>query len=134
MPIAADYPFLDVFWTMVIFFAWVCWIWLVIMIFSDIFRRHDIGGFSKALWIIFIIVIPFVGVLIYLIANSKGMTERRIAEAQAAQAQFDEYVKTTAGGGGGAAAEIEKADALLKSGAITDAEYASLKAKALATG
>ena len=133
MIIAADYPFLDIFWTMVIFFAWVCWIWIAIMIFSDIFRRHDIGGFHKAVWIIFIILVPFLGVLVYLIANSKSMTERRLADAQAAQAQFDEYVKTTAGGGG-AAAEIEKANALLQSGAITDAEFASIKAKALAAG
>ena len=129
---AADYPFLDVLWTMIIFFLWVAWIWILITIFADIFRRHDIGGWHKAIWIVFLIILPFLGVLVYLIAQSKGMAERNVERAQAAQASFNDYVQSVASQGGGAAAEIEKAKGLLDSGAITQAEFDSLKAKALA--
>jgi ABC-type multidrug transport system fused ATPase/permease subunit len=134
MLLAADYPFLDILWSMIIFFCWVAWIWMLIIIFSDLFSRHDIGGWAKALWVVFLIILPFLGVLIYLIAESKGMAERRMQSAQAAQQQFDTYVKSVAadGGGGGAAHEISKAKELLDSGAITQAEFDSLKAKALA--
>jgi hypothetical protein len=135
MLIAADYPFLDILWSMIIFFCWVAWIWMLIIIFSDLFSRHDIGGWAKAAWVVFMIILPFIGVLCYLIAQSKGMAERRMQQAQAQQAQFDSYVKTVAadsGGGGGAAHEISKAKDLLDSGAITQAEFDSLKAKALA--
>src|SRR6266516_2901583 len=118
--LASDYPFMDVVWTMFIFFAWVIWFWLLIKVFADIFRRHDIGGFAKTLWIIFVIVLPYLGVFIYLIAEHKGMADRRMGEAQAAQAQFDDYVRQAAGSGG-AAAEIEKAKQLLDSGAISQA-------------
>jgi hypothetical protein len=128
--IAADYPFLDIVWTMFIFFAWVIWFWILITVFADIFRRHDTSGFSKVLWIIFVIVLPFLGVFIYLIANSDGMAERNIEKAQKQQEQMDAYVKTVAGSGG-AAAEIEKAKGLLDSGAITQAEFDAIKAKAL---
>jgi hypothetical protein len=132
MPIAADYPFLDVFWTMIIFFCWVAWIWTLIMIFSDLFSRHDTSGWSKALWMVFLIVLPFLGVLIYVIANGRGMAERRLDRARAKQAQLDEYVKSVAGSGnGGAATEIAKAKELLDSGAITQAEFDALKAKVL---
>ena len=126
-----DYPFLDILWTMLIFFCWIIWFWLLITIFADIFRRKDTSGFSKVLWIIFVIVLPFLGVFIYLIANHDGMAERSIKQAQAQQAQMDDYVRTTAGSGG-AAAEIEKAKGLLDSGAITQAEFDAIKAKALA--
>jgi hypothetical protein len=129
--IAADYPFLDVLWTMLIFFAWIIWFWLLITVFADIFRRHDTSGFAKVLWIIFVIVLPFLGVFIYLIANHDGMTERSTRQAQAQQAQMDDYVRTVAGSGG-AAAEIERAKGLLDSGAITQAEFDAIKAKALA--
>ena len=132
MYFAADYPFLNIFWTMIIFFCWVIWIWMMILILSDIFRRHDIGGWVKALWIVFLIILPFLGVLIYLIAESKGMAERRNADAQAAQAQFDDYVKTVATSEGGSASEIAKAKTLLDNGTITQAEFDALKAKALA--
>ena len=131
MLVASDYPFLDVFWTMMVFFIWIIWFWLLITVFSDVFRRHDIGGFAKTLWIIFVIVLPYLGVFIYLIAEHKGMADRRMGEAQAAQAQFDDYVRQAAGSGG-AAAEIEKAKQLLDSGAITQAEFDAIKAKALA--
>jgi hypothetical protein len=132
MVIAANYPFLDVLWTMFIFFAWVIWFWLLITVFADIFRRHDIGGGAKTLWIIFVIVLPFLGVFIYLIAQNEGMTQRNIERARGQQAQFDEYVRKTADSGG-AAAEIERAKGLLDSGAITEAEFDAIKQKALAT-
>ena len=129
MPFAADYPFLSVLWTMLVFFAWVIWFWILITILADLFRRHDIGGGKKALWIVFVIITPFLGVLIYLIANNEGMNERNVSRAHAQQAQFDDYVKTVSGG---SAAEIEKAKGLLDSGAISQAEFDQIKAKALA--
>ena len=92
--LAADYPFLDIFWTMLIFFCWIIWFWLLITIFADIFRRHDTSGFTKVLWIIFVIIVPFLGVFIYLIANHDGMPERNMAQAQAQQAQTDAYVRS----------------------------------------
>jgi hypothetical protein len=128
--LAADYPFLEVMWTMFVFFAFIIWFWILITVFADIFRRRDTSGFSKVLWIIFVIVAPYLGVFVYLIANHDGMTERNIEKAQAQQAQMDQYVKSVAGSGG-AAAEIEKAKGLLDSGAITQAEFDAMKAKAL---
>ena len=131
MFIAADYPFLDVLWTMLIFFAWIIWFWLLITVFADVFRRHDTSGFAKVLWIIFVIILPFLGVFIYLIVNHDGMTQRSMKEAQTQRAQMDDYVRSVAGSGG-AAAEIERAKGLLDSGAITQAEFDAIKAKALA--
>jgi predicted membrane protein len=128
--LAADYPFLEVMWTMFVFFAFIIWFWILITVFADIFRRSDTSGFSKVLWIIFVIIAPFLGVFIYLIANHDGMMERNIEKAQAQQAQMDQYVRSVAGSGG-AAAEIEKAKGLLDSGAITQAEFDAMKAKAL---
>jgi hypothetical protein len=130
--LAADYPFLDVLWTMLIFFAWIIWFWLLITVFADLFRRHDIGGGMKTLWIIFVILLPFLGVFIYLISQGRGMAERNVKGIQAQQAQLDEHIKSVAGSGG-AADEIEKAKSLLDSGAITQAEFDAIKAKALAT-
>jgi hypothetical protein len=130
MPIAADYPFLDVLWTIIVFFAWVAWIWVVITVFIDLFRRHDIGGWRKALWVVFVIVLPFLGVLVYLIAQHDGMRERSVKEAKAQQQAFDQYVRDAAGG---PANEIAKAKELLDSGSITQAEFESIKAKALAS-
>ena len=130
MVFAADYPFLDIFWTMLIFFCWVIWIWMVIAILMDIFSRHDISGWGKAAWCVFIIVLPFLGVLIYLIVHSSDMAERRAGEQKAAKADFDDYVKNVASDGG-PATEIAKAKELLDSGAIDRAEYEALKAKAL---
>ena len=128
---AADYPFLDVLWTLLIFFLWVMWFWLLIVIIGDVFRRHDIGGGKKTIWLIFILFVPFIGVLAYVLANSDGMAERNMERARKDQAQFDTYVRETAGSGG-AAAEIDKAKQLLDSGAITQAEFDAIKAKALA--
>ena len=131
--LAADYPFLNILWTMIIFFCWVAWIWILILCFSDLFRR-DISGWAKAAWIVFLIILPFLGVLIYLIAEGKGMTERRMHEAQASQAQFDQYVRTVASdsGSAGSAGEIARAKELLDSGTITQEEFQALKTKALA--
>ena len=125
----ADFPFLEFLWAMIVFFAWIAWIWIAITCFIDIFRRHDIGGWGKALWVVFIIVLPFLGVLVYLIAQHEGMRERSVKQAQAQQAAFDSYVKETAGG---SAAEIAKAKELLDAGTITQEEFDAIKARALA--
>jgi hypothetical protein len=130
MVFTADYPFLDVFWTMILFFFWVAWIWMLIMVFSDIFRR-DISGWSKAAWCLFVLILPFLGVFIYLIANGSGLTERRVRDVQVSQANFDEHIRTVAADGG-TAGEIERAKQLLDSGAINQTEFDQLKAKALA--
>jgi hypothetical protein len=128
---ASNYPFLDILWTTLIFFAWVIFIWIAITVLIDIFRRHDLSGWAKALWVVFVVLLPWIGVLVYLIVNHEGMTERRYKDAADQQAQFDQYVRATAGSGG-AAAEIEKAKKLLDDGAISQAEFDSIKAKALA--
>jgi hypothetical protein len=128
---ASDYPFLDVFWTILIFFLWVIWIWFLIAILSDVFRRHDIGGGQKALWCLFVIFLPVLGALIYVIANGQGMAERNVKEVQTARSETDAYIRSVAGGPAG---EIEKAKQLLDSGAISQEEYAALKANALAGG
>jgi hypothetical protein len=126
--IAADYPFLNILWTIIIFFAWVAWIWIVITVFIDIFRRHDIGGWGKAGWVVFVIVLPFLGVLIYLLAEHDGIRERTLEHAKTQRAAMDQYVRDTASG---SATEIAKAKELLDSGAITQAEFDAIKAKAL---
>jgi Phospholipase_D-nuclease N-terminal/Short C-terminal domain len=128
---AADYPFLDVLWTMLIFFLWVMWFWLLIVIIGDVFRRRDIGGGKKTIWLIFILFVPFIGVLAYVLTNSDSMAERNLERARRDRAQFDDYVRETASGGG-AAAEIDRAKQLLDSGSITQAEFDAIKAKALA--
>jgi hypothetical protein len=130
MLIAADYPFLDVFWTIVVFFAWVAWVMILFRILGDIFRRQDSSGWGKAAWIVFVIVLPFLGVLIYLIANGDEMGKRDVERSRAARAEFDDYVKSVAPGG--PASEIEKAKQLLDSGAISQAEFDAIKAAALA--
>jgi hypothetical protein len=131
MVLAADYPFLDILWTMIIFFAWVAWIWILIVLFTDIFRRRDIGGWGKAAWVIFLIVLPFLGSLIYLIANHDGMADRQAKQIQGQQEQFDSYVREVAADSG-PAAQIDKAKKLLDDGTITQSEFDALKAKALA--
>ncbi len=125
----ATYPAGGVFLTMLWFFLFVIWIWILITIIADLFRRHDFGGWAKAAWLIFLIVIPYLGVLVYLIAYHKGMAERNIKQVQDQQSQFDSYVKSVAGG---PATEIANAQALLDKGSITQAEFDALKAKALA--
>ena len=131
MIIAADYPFLDVFWTMILFFTWVIWIWMIVVIFTDVFRRRDIGGWTKALWVVFMILLPFLGVLVYLIAQHDGIAQRNAERAQAMQQQFDDQVRAAAASAG-PAAEIEKAAKLRDQGTISAPEFEALKAKALA--
>jgi uncharacterized membrane protein YgcG len=133
--LAASYPFLDAMWTMFIFFLWILWFWLLFTVFADIFRRHDLSGWGKTGWLVFCIILPFLGVFIYLITQSDGMGQRNIERAQSQQQQFDSYVRQaagTGGGGGGAAGEIERAKALLDNGTITQAEFDAIKQKALA--
>ena len=125
------YTFGQVMWTMFVFFAWILFFWLLFTVFGDLFRRHDISGWGKAGWTIFVIVLPFLGIFVYLIAEGKAMGERRMQEAQAAQSQMDTYVRSVAGSGN-APEQIAKAKELLDSGAITQAEFDQLKAKALA--
>ena len=129
--LAADYPFLDLMWTMLIFFIWILWFWLLFTVFADIFRRHDISGWAKAAWLIFTILLPFLGVFVYLITQNTGMTERNLERARTQKAQFDDYVRETATSGG-SAAEIERAKGLLDSGVITQPEFDAIKAKAIA--
>jgi Phospholipase_D-nuclease N-terminal/Short C-terminal domain len=129
--VAADYPFLDLMWTMIVFVAWILWIWMVIIVLSDVFRRRDASGAKKVVWTLFIIFLPLIGVLVYLIANGDSMAERSAKEARAQQTQFDDYVRSVADSGG-AAAEIERAKGLLDSGAISQAEFDAIKEKALA--
>ena len=126
---SSSYPFLSALWLMIVFFAFIIWIWLLITVFADIFRRRDIGGGMKAIWIIFVILLPYLGVLIYLIAEHDGMADRSMAQMQSAQAQQDAYIKSVAGTT--PADQIAQAKSLLDSGAISQAEFDGLKAKAL---
>jgi Phospholipase_D-nuclease N-terminal/Short C-terminal domain len=118
--LAADYPFLDVLWTLLVFFLWVIWFWLLISLFGDLFRRHDISGWVKAAWTIFLIFLPFLGVLIYLIVNGQGMAERNVKAVEATGAMR------------GPASEIATAKQLLESGAINQEEFEAIKRKATA--
>ena len=127
-----DYPLLNIIWTMFVFFAFTLWIWLLIVVFSDLFRRDDVSGWGKAAWSLFIIVLPLLGVLVYMIAEGKGMADRKAEDYQAAQAQIDQHIRcVSSGGGGGAAAEISQAKQLLDAGTITPAEFEQIKTRAL---
>lgn len=126
------YPLLNLIWTMLVFFGWVIWFWLLIVIFGDLFRRSDASGWVKALWTVVLIVLPFIGVLIYLIAEGRQMAARRQAHAEAAQSQFDDYVRSVATpAGNGSADQIAKAKKLLDDGAINQDEYETMKRRAL---
>ena len=129
--LAYTYPLLSIFWTMLEFFFFVLWIWLLVYIFIDIFRSHDMGGFAKAIWVLFVIILPFLGVLVYLIARGGSMHERAEQSAQRQQKQFDDYVKAAAGSSGGSADELAKLADLKSKGVITDAEFEAQKAKLL---
>ncbi|HEV2923112.1 MAG TPA: SHOCT domain-containing protein [Solirubrobacteraceae bacterium] len=131
MLLANSYPFLEVFWTMLIFFAFFVWIWLLFTVFADLFRRRDISGWARVAWIIFIIVLPYLGVFVYLIAEHTGMTERTIQQQEAAKSQMDQYVKSVAGEGD-PTEQIVKAKALRDEGTISQAEFEQIKQKALA--
>jgi hypothetical protein len=131
MPVATDYPLLNIIWTMIVFFGFVLWIWLMIVVFTDLFRRDDISGWGKAAWSLFIIFLPLLGVLTYMIAHGKDMAERQAKDIQTTQAQFDDHIRSVAGG---PAAEISEAKKLLDSGAITQAEFDQIKQRALSNG
>src|SRR4029453_18781110 len=120
--LAYEYPLLGAFLTMMWFFVWVIWLFLLFRVVIDVFRSDDLGGFAKALWLIFVIFLPFLGVFVYLIARGHKMTERDIAQAQAQKASMDEYVRTVAGSGG-VAAEIEKLAELKDRGVLSQAEF-----------
>jgi len=130
MLVAADYPVLGVFWSMLIFFVWIAWFMLLFHIVGDVFRRRDATGAKKTLWLIFILFVPFLGTFVYLIANGDDMAKRNIEQAEAQRSEMDSYVREVAGSAG-PAGEIEKAKGLLDSGAITQAEFDAIKAKAL---
>lgn len=127
----AAYTFGDVMWSMFVFFAWILFFWMLFVVFGDLFSRHDLSGWAKAGWTLFVIILPFLGIFIYLIAEGKSMGERSLARAQAQQSQMDDYVRTVASSGS-SMDDLAKGKELLDSGAITQAEYDQLKAKALA--
>jgi hypothetical protein len=135
MVVGADYPLLNIIWTMIVFFAFVIWIWTLFAVFADLFRRDDISGWGKAGWTAFVIILPFLGVLVYLIAEGKEMAARRASDIKASQKQYDEYIRSVAGsgsGGGGPASELAQAKQLLDSGTITQEEFTEIKRKTLA--
>ena len=131
MFVAADYPLLDVIWTMLVLFAFVIWFSLLITVFGDLFRRPDISGWGKAGWMLLIVALPYLGVFIYMIAQGARMAERKGEETRARRAEFDEYARDVASNGG-ATDHIAEAKGLLDSGAINAAEFEQLKQKALA--
>ena len=130
--IASSYPILDAFLTMLYFFLFIIWIWLLIMVFVDIFRSQDMGGWAKALWVIFVIILPFLGVFVYLIVRGGKMHERAAQEAAQQQQAFDQYVRQTAGSSGDTASQLQKLADLKSQGALSDAEFEAQKAKLLA--
>jgi len=130
--VVADYTFGDVMWSMLVFFVWILWFWMLFTVFGDLFSRHDISGWAKAGWSIFVIILPFLGTFIYLIAEGRSMGERAMQRAQSQQAQMDDYVRSVASSGS-PTDEIARGKELYDSGAITQAEFEQLKAKALAT-
>ena len=132
MPIGAEYPLLNIIWTMFVFFLFVFWLMIVFKVIIDIFRRKDCGGGTKTLWLIFVIFLPFLGVFMYLITQGQHMAERDAEQMMAQKQELDEYVRGVAGGAGGAAGEIAQANKLLADGAITQEEFDKIKAKALA--
>ena len=129
---AYDYPVLGVFWSMLWIFLWIAWIVVLFRVIADIFRSHDMGGWGKALWVIFVVVAPFVGVFVYLIARGHSMAERDAGQARAQDAAFRSYVQETVGSSGGTADELSKLADLKERGVITDAEFEAQKAKLLA--
>jgi ABC-type multidrug transport system fused ATPase/permease subunit len=131
--LASTYPILDAFLTMLYFFLFIIWIWLLITVFIDIFRSHDMGGLAKALWVIFIIVLPFLGVFVYLIARGGKMHERAAQEAAQQQKAFDQYVKQAAGSSDTTADQLSKLADLKSQGVLSDAEFDAQKAKILAS-
>ena len=132
--LAYSYPLLGVFWSMLWFFLFIVWIWLLIVIFADIFRSHDIGGFAKALWVIFIIILPFLGVFVYLIARGGKMQEHAVQQAKDQDQAMRAYIQdVNATSGGGTADQLAKLNDLKNQGVLTDAEFEAQKAMLLAS-
>ena len=130
--LGTSYPLLNLFWTMLEFFLFFIWIWLLITVFADVFRSHDMGGFAKALWVIFVIVLPFLGIFVYLIARGSSMHERSVQQAQHQQDAFNEYVRHAAATPGATSADqLAKLADLKAQGVLTDAEFEAQKAKIL---
>ena len=129
---ASPYPLLNLFWTMFIFFLWVVWIWILITVFIDIFRSQDLSGGGKALWFLFVLFIPLIGVLVYLIARGSSMQERAQQQAQQQDQAFRSYVQETAGEGSSTADQLAKLADLRDRGVITAEEFDRQKAKILA--
>jgi hypothetical protein len=131
--LAYDFPLLSAFWTMLVFFLWIAWFFLLFKIVADVFRDHTLSGVAKVLWLIFLLFLPFLGAFVYIIARGNGMTERDIAQAKASEAAFQSYVRDAAGtgGGGGAADQLEKLAGLRDRGVLTEEEFAAQKAKIL---
>ena len=129
--LAYTYPLADLFGTMLGLFVFFIWFWLLIVIFGDIFRSRDMGGGAKALWVIFVIVLPFLGIFVYLIARGGKMHERAEQAAQQQQKAFDDYVKQAAGSSGSSADQLAKLADLKAQGVLTDAEFEAQKAKIL---
>jgi hypothetical protein len=130
--LAYDYPILGLIWTMFVFFLWVAWLMLLFRVFGDIFRSRDMGGWAKALWSIFVLAVPFLGVFVYLLARGDSMQGRDVADAQRNEADFQAYVQSVAGSGGGTADELAKLGDLKAQGVITEMEFQQQKAKLLA--
>ncbi|MGO8960011.1 MAG: SHOCT domain-containing protein [Streptosporangiaceae bacterium] len=128
----SSYPLLNVFWTILEVFLWVIWIWILIAIFMDIFRSRDLSGGAKALWFLFVLLIPLVGVLVYLIARGGSMHERSVQRAQQSDQQFREYVQSAAQSDGSTADQLDKLVGLRDRGVITPDEFDQQKAKILA--
>lgn len=129
--LAYDYPLAGAFWTFLWFFIWVMWIFLLFRIVIDIFRSHDLGGVAKTLWLVFVLILPFLGVFVYVIARGNGMGQRDLAQAQARDQAFTSYVRDAAGSQPSAADELAKLADLKERGVITDAEFSAQKAKLL---
>lgn len=129
--LAAEFGTGQVFWSMLWFFLFFIWIWLLIVIFGDIFRSDDLSGWGKALWSIFIIFLPYLGVFVYLIARGHKMQEHSVKDAQAQDAALRSYVQNVAGSGGSAADEISRLADLRDRGVISEAEFQQAKAKAI---
>jgi hypothetical protein len=129
--LAYDYPILGIFWTMLILFVWISWLFIFFHVVIDIFRSHDMGGWAKAAWFLLVVLLPLLGVLIYVLARGDSMRDREIARARAQQDQMDSYVRQAAGTSGGVADELAKLSELKNSGVISDAEFDTQKAKLL---
>lgn len=128
---ATSYPLLDLFWTFLLFFGLIVYFWLLITVFADLFRRHDIGGWAKAGWTVFVFVVPLIGALVYLIGQGRNMAERTTRDAEQAKQETDAYIRTVASPGYKGVDEIARGKELLDRGAISQDEFDQLKRRAL---